>query len=117
MESLNNINDAAKTIIEQSVAPSQNDEIDTDKHFCKSLVAPLKALSPKKNRLPQVKILKGPIWNWVRTKYRLNTYIDFQYYKVGLSRTSVTSEVDFFVIITNDFKLLAIVWLLERTPS
>ena len=28
---------------------------------------------------------------------------------VDLSRTSATSEVEFFVIITNDFKLLAIV--------
>ena len=38
VEPLNNINDAIKTIVGQrSVAPSQNDEIDTDMHFCKSL--------------------------------------------------------------------------------
>ena len=56
MESLNNVNDAVKTIVGQSVAPSQNEEIDTDMHFCKSLASSLKALSPKKNRLARVKI-------------------------------------------------------------
>ena len=48
MESLNNVNDAVKTIVGQSVAPSQNGEIDTDMHFCKSLVSSLKALSPRR---------------------------------------------------------------------
>ena len=56
MESLNNVNDVVKTIVGQSVAPSQNDEIDTDMHFCKSLVSLLKAVSPKKNRLALVKV-------------------------------------------------------------
>ena len=56
MESLNNVNDAVKTIDGQSVALSQNDEIDADMHCCKSLVSSLKALSPKKNSLAQVKI-------------------------------------------------------------
>ena len=50
-QSLNNLNDAVKTIVGQSVAPSQNREIDADMHFCKSLVSSLKALSSKKNRL------------------------------------------------------------------
>ena len=68
MESLNSVNDAVKTIVEQSFALSQNYEIDTDRHFCKSLVSSLKALSPKKNSLAQVKV-----WR----KFRLNIYIDF----------------------------------------
>ena len=38
VESLNNVNDPVNTIVGQSVAPSQNDEIDTDMHFCESLV-------------------------------------------------------------------------------
>ena len=38
VESFNNVNDAVKTIVRQRVAPSQNDEIDIDMHFCKSLV-------------------------------------------------------------------------------
>ena len=58
MESLNNVNDVVKTMVGQSVAPSQNDEIDTDMHFCKSLVSLLKAVSPKKNRLARVKVQK-----------------------------------------------------------
>ena len=58
VESLNNVNDAAKTIVGQSVALSQNDEIDRDMHFCKSLVSSLKALSTKKDRLAWVKIQK-----------------------------------------------------------
>ena len=33
-----NVNNAVKTIVGESVAPSQNDEIDTDMHFCESLV-------------------------------------------------------------------------------
>ena len=45
-------------MVGQSVAPSQNDEIDTDMHFCKSLVSLLKAVSPKKNRLARVKVQK-----------------------------------------------------------
>ena len=53
--------------------------------------------------------LKGPIWNWVRRKFRLNIYIDFHYYTVGLSRTTATSQVELFVIVTSDFKLLATV--------
>ena len=55
---LKNVNGTVKTIVGQSVAPSQNDEIDTDIHFCKSLVSLLKALSPKKNSLARVKIQK-----------------------------------------------------------
>ena len=55
---LKNVNDAVKAIVGQSVAPSQNDEIDTDIHFCKSLVSSLKAISPKKNGLARVKIQK-----------------------------------------------------------
>ena len=51
MDSLNKINNTVKTIIGQSFAPRQNDKIDTNMHFCKSLVSSLKALSPKKNRL------------------------------------------------------------------
>ena len=58
MESLNNVNDVVKKIVGQSVAPSENDEIDTDMHFCKSLVSLLKAVSPKKNRLAWVKVQK-----------------------------------------------------------
>ena len=58
VESLKNVNDAVKTIVGQSVAPSQNDEIDTDMHFFKSLVSLLKALSPKQNSLVRVKIQK-----------------------------------------------------------
>ena len=54
VESLNNVNDAIKTIVGQIVSPSQNDEIDTDMHFCESLVSSLKALSPKRNRLTRV---------------------------------------------------------------
>ena len=34
VESLKNVNDAVKAIVGQSVPPSQNDEIDTDMHFC-----------------------------------------------------------------------------------
>ena len=49
VEPLNNINDAVKTIVGQRcVAPSQNDEIDTDMHFCKSLVSSLQALCQKR---------------------------------------------------------------------
>ena len=55
---LKNVNDTVKTIVGQSVVPSQNDEIDTDIHFCKCLVSLLKALSPKKNSLARVKIQK-----------------------------------------------------------
>ena len=55
---MNKVSDAVKTIVGQSVAPSQNDEIDTDMRFCKSLVSSLKAISPKKNRLARVKIQK-----------------------------------------------------------
>ena len=51
VESLNNVNDPVNTIVGQSVAPSQNDEIDTDMHFCKSLISSLKSLSPKSNSL------------------------------------------------------------------
>ena len=58
MESVKNVNDAAKTIVGQSIAPSQNDEIDTDMHFCESLVSSVKALSPEKNSLAQVKTQK-----------------------------------------------------------
>ena len=58
IESLNNVNDAVKIIFGQSVTPSQNDEIDTDMHFCKSLVSLLKALSLKKNSLARLKVLK-----------------------------------------------------------
>ena len=58
-ESVKNVNDAAKTIVEQSIAPSQNDEIDTDMHFCESLVSSVKALSPEKNSLAQVKTQKA----------------------------------------------------------
>ena len=54
VESLNNVNDAIKTSVGQSVSPSQNDGIDTDMYFCKSLVSSLKALSPKRNRLTRV---------------------------------------------------------------
>ena len=56
MESLNNVNDAVKITFGQSVTPSQNDEIDTDMHFCKILVSLLKALSLKNNSLARVKI-------------------------------------------------------------
>ena len=55
---MKNVNDAAKTIVEQSIAPSQNDEIDTDMHFCESLVSSVKALSPENNSLAQVKTQK-----------------------------------------------------------
>ena len=48
MKPLNNVNDAVKTVVGQSVAPSQNDEIDKDMHFCKSLVSSLQALSQKR---------------------------------------------------------------------
>ena len=48
VESLNNVNDAVKTIVGQSVAPSQNDEIDTVMHFCKSFVSSLRALMKSK---------------------------------------------------------------------
>ena len=58
VESLNNVNDPVNTIVGQSVAPSQNDEIDTDMHFCKSLISSLKSLSPKSNSLAWVKIQK-----------------------------------------------------------
>ena len=50
VEFLKNVNDAVKTIVGQSVAPSQNDEIDTDMHFCESLVSLLKGLTLKKNK-------------------------------------------------------------------
>ena len=53
-----NVNNAVKTIVGESVAPSQNDEIDTDMHFCESLVSSVKALSPEKNSLAQVKTQK-----------------------------------------------------------
>lgn len=43
--------------VKQSVDPCQNEEIDTDMCFYKSLVSSLKALiSPKKNSLARVKI-------------------------------------------------------------
>ena len=58
MESLKNVNDTVKTKTEQSFVRSQNDNIDTDMHFCKSLVLSLKALSLKKNTLARVKIQK-----------------------------------------------------------
>ena len=58
MESLKNVNDTVKTKTEQSFVRSQNDNIDTDMHFCKSLVLSLKALSLKKNSLARVKIQK-----------------------------------------------------------
>ena len=58
MESVKNVNDAAKTIVGQSIAPSQNDEIDTDMHYRESLVSSVKALSPEKNSLAQVKTQK-----------------------------------------------------------
>ena len=58
MESVKNVNDAAKTIAGQSIAPSQNDEIDADMHFCESLVSSVKALSSEKNSLAQVKTQK-----------------------------------------------------------
>ena len=58
MESTKNVNDAAKTIVGLSIAPSQNDEIDTDMHFCESFVSSVKALSPEKNSLAQVKTQK-----------------------------------------------------------
>ena len=48
VESLNNVNNVVKTIVGQSVARSQNDEIDTVMHFCKSLVASLRALIKSK---------------------------------------------------------------------
>ena len=37
-ESLKKVNDAVKTIVGLSVAPSRNDESDTDMHICKSLM-------------------------------------------------------------------------------
>ena len=37
-ESLKKVNDAVKTIVGKSAAPSRNDESDTDMHICKSLV-------------------------------------------------------------------------------
>ena len=58
MKSLKKLNDAVKVIVGQSVAPSQNDEIDTDMHFCESLVSSLKALYPKENSLARVKTQK-----------------------------------------------------------
>ena len=58
LESMNKVSDAVKTIVGLSVAPGQNDEIDTDMHFCKSLVSSLKVISPNKNRLARVKIQK-----------------------------------------------------------
>ena len=58
VESVKNVNDAAKTIVGQSIAPSQNDEIDTDMHYRESLVSSVKALSPEKNSLAQVKTQK-----------------------------------------------------------
>ena len=58
MKSLKKLNDAVKVIVGQSVAPSQNDEIDTDMHFCESLVSSLKALNPKENSLARVKTQK-----------------------------------------------------------
>ena len=58
VKSLKKLNDAVKVIVGQSVAPSQNDEIDTDMHFCESLVSSLKALSPKENSLARVKTQK-----------------------------------------------------------
>ena len=58
MESLKNVNDTVKTKTEQSFVRSQNDNIDTDMHFCKSLVLSLKALSLKKNSLARMKIQK-----------------------------------------------------------
>ena len=63
METLNNVNNAVKTIAGQSVVLSQNDEIDNDMNFCKSLVSSLKALRSKKNRLALVKIQKFLIRN------------------------------------------------------
>ena len=63
METLNNVNDAVKTIAGQSVVLSQNGEIDKDMNFCKSLVSSLKALRSKKNRLARVKIQKFLIRN------------------------------------------------------
>ena len=56
---MKNLNDAVKAIVGQSVAPSQNDEIDTDMHFCESLVSSLKALYPKENSLARVKIKRS----------------------------------------------------------
>ena len=58
VESLNNENDAVKTIVRHSIALSENSEIDTDMHFCISLVSSLKALNPKENSLTRVKIQK-----------------------------------------------------------
>ena len=58
MESLNQVNDAVKTIVGQSVVPIQNEEIDMDIRFCESLGSSLKALSSKKNSLARVKIRK-----------------------------------------------------------
>ena len=46
VESLNNVNDAVK--MQSRVAPSQNDEIDTDMHFCKNLVPSLARMKIRK---------------------------------------------------------------------
>ena len=46
VESLNNVNDAVK--MQSRVAPSQNDEIDTDMHFCKNLVPSLVRMKTRK---------------------------------------------------------------------
>ena len=96
METLNNVNNAVKTIAGQSVVLSQNDEIDNDMSFCKSLVSSLKALRSKKNRLARVKIQKFLIRNWVWRKYRVNIYNDFHHYIGGVSSSSTSSEVEFF---------------------
>ena len=63
METLTNVNDAVKTIVGQNVVLSQNDEIDKDMNFCKSLVSSLKALRSKENRQARVKIQKFLIRN------------------------------------------------------
>ena len=55
VEFLNNVNDAVKTIVGQSVVPNQNDYTLIQICFFQTLVSSLKPLNPKKNRLTELK--------------------------------------------------------------
>ena len=58
-ESLNNVNDAVKAIIQnQSFANESNNDTDSDMLFCRSLVDSLRGLTPRKNKIARMKIQK-----------------------------------------------------------
>ena len=58
-ESLNNVNDAVKAITKnQNFTNESNNDTDSDMLFCRSLVDSLRGLTPRKNKIPRMKIQK-----------------------------------------------------------